>query len=569
MTENTMNSGDTPLEDLGYSAPKVVAVFLVKFDTTIGYTLAWSKCNPGINLEGLEYKSLPSGLHETSSDTVLLTHSIGTKKYYGYTKFSQNDSQLATNQSVNRKDVKMFSLGILCDPSIDSTLQWKPNEFSSNGWEYMDDVSSTLESFVKQSNLDDFDILKTLFNSLQQKKPIPLKSGIENHLLHRLPCMLQTLGPLVFCLYKQALLRKRILFFNQNHSKVTNLDSGAFSYILSLLSVVPKGVESLIGGLRHNQEYILYSQPIYNVGLHDLEGELIGSTSCIGSTNDAILMYQSNIFDYAVMLPNDEIKDPFIVSSSILASNHGHTPTPLDSSLKATLKDYYKFKLVYKEFFNHNNNKNNNNNKDQVPNSDDQASIKTKSSTFSQRFGAQFLNKFDSNDSNHKDDIEEPLWWLESATSPMSWREYIWSAFSWFASAGTVSNGENNIEDNNIEYDQRNDERNDEELKTRFLELVEIVDKFHKLTKKWFYLVNEIVLEQVEENRVQLVNGENETLIEGPKLKLELTYQDIVDMELDPYSHEDIEFVKEFVLLYWGELVDSVEVGLGISGICC
>ena len=50
---------------------------------------------------------------------------------------------------------------------------------------------------------------------------------------------------------------------------------------------------------------------------------------------------------------------------------------------------------------------------------------------------------------------------------------------------------------------------------------------------------------------------------------LELTLQDVVDMELDPYSLQDLEFIKQFALMYWGETISDVEIGLGVNGLCC
>ena len=82
-----------------------------------------------------------------------------------------------------------------------------------------------------------------------------------------------------------------------------------------------------------------------------------------------------------------------------------------------------------------------------------------------------------------------------------------------------------------------------------------MVGGFHRLTKKWFYVVEEIVAEAVEEQ------GEGATL--------RLTHQDVVDMELDPYAEQDVSFIEEFVLLYWGSVVDAVEIGIGFENICC
>lgn len=59
------------------------------------------------------------------------------------------------------------------------------------------------------------------------------------------------------------------------------------------------------------------------------------------------------------------------------------------------------------------------------------------------------------------------------------------------------------------------------------------------------------------------------SLTSNNKINIELTYQDLVDMELDPYSYQDLDFVRDFVLLYWGSVVDNVEIGIGFNGVCC
>lgn len=283
-------------------------------------------------------------------------------------------------------------------------------------------------------------------------------------------------------------------------------------------------------------------------------------------------MYQRNIFDYATFIPCEEDNEPFIIGSKHLINNHGHTPTLSDGELKATLKDYYKFKLVYKDYFNIHRKSGSS-----LQDNDDTSSIKTKSSSFSTRFGSQFMKLTNPKEFGEID--LEPSWWLETATSPISWREYIWSAFSWFASAGSVEssykNGEDECEENREGINEDDDNvssGSSDELKKNFIELVEIIGNFHKLTKKWFYLINEVVSDVLD---VELIEGTSQSLLSGnvhqleKKIKIELTYQDIIDMELDPYSHEDLEFVKQFVLLYWNETVESVEIGLGLSGICC
>ena len=242
----------------------------------------------------------------------------------------------------------------------------------------------------------------------------------------------------------------------------------------------------------------------------------------------------------------------------------------LNHRVKATLKDYHKFKLIYKQLLTRTRSHTTN------ASTDDLASIKTSNSNVSSR-GWGF--------NSQKDETyleAEPTWWMDSATCPISWREYVWSAFSWFASAGTVGEDSTTLE-NNDDHPSRpinNDESslNDEDSRRKLIQLVEIVGRFHMLTKKWFYLMNEIIREELDEQTQAGASTFTQSDSNGPllmnmdedsKISIELTYQDIIDMELDPYSEQDLQFVKDFVILYWGSVVKNVEIGIGLSGICC
>ncbi|PHH90248.1 hypothetical protein CDD83_4186 [Cordyceps sp. RAO-2017] len=55
--------------------PPLSALFLVDFDVKAGYTIAWRRALPGLELDGrVEYKSLPSGLHTVARDLVYFVH---------------------------------------------------------------------------------------------------------------------------------------------------------------------------------------------------------------------------------------------------------------------------------------------------------------------------------------------------------------------------------------------------------------------------------------------------------------------------------------------------------------
>lgn len=55
--------------------PPIDALFLIDFDVKKGYTIAWKRTSPGVDVDGrVEYKSLPSGLHTVSEDLIYFVH---------------------------------------------------------------------------------------------------------------------------------------------------------------------------------------------------------------------------------------------------------------------------------------------------------------------------------------------------------------------------------------------------------------------------------------------------------------------------------------------------------------
>ncbi|RLV90988.1 Uncharacterized protein ANR2 [Spathaspora sp. JA1] len=512
---------------MSYTPSKVVALFLTEFDHHAGYIIRYQKSTiSDFDFTGLDYKSMPSGVHEYNKSSILISHISNNQRYYGLTKFAQ---YFVGEDTQDRNNIKIFSLSILCQPNPSI---FKPNEFINNGWEFINDLNFALVKYLQGQNYQDYTGFDKLFqelttNRIKNTNLLSPGSGggipdVTNHPLTKLPQLFKTFGPLVFVLYKQSLLRKRILIFNQHHifhddeDLLPNedhdllLNLSTFCYLISLLSIIPREVET-------STNVVDFSQPIYSVGLNDLTGELFTKTdNYIGTTNDDILIENNKIYDFGVMI--DEKVTSF-------QDNH---------NIKATNKDYHKFQLIYQDLplnskFNITNNRN---------------------------LSTEDLNSITSNTINNskdfdpilRDNSEEPDWWKNEATESISWRESIWSAFSWFATAGQ----------------QLQDVHEDEHLthlqdKIDLFDLINIVGYFHKLTKKWFYLINEIVMEIIQDEESHLTG----------KITIELTYQDLVEMELDPYSQQDIEFIKEFILIYWNDMVDEVEIGIGLNSICC
>lgn len=439
--------------------PVPASLFLAQFDARKGYEMVWYR---GIDPAGLEYKALPSGIHNYEATTIYLTH----KNYFGSARYRQVNLNAAGQN--DRALVKMCSLGVLCEA--------KKGEFGGIGWEFADAIDEALVEFL---STEKDSVLEKLWDKLSGTH-LDLRRQLQvmaHHPLSQLPLVFSVVGPLFFSLHKAALLRKRILIFGPP------LEGGALAYLLAVTSLVPEG------DLSYAESGAL-PRPLYTVTLHDMDGDF--QTPYIATTSDDILR-QHKIFDYMVDI--------------------GEECEVNNSTVKATFNDYGKFVKVYRR----------------LPVTDDASSIQTSSSVFS----TVRMEPMDAVSG-------EPAWWLR-ATSPMLWREYIWLAFSWFASAGTT---------NRRATEQGFGESAREGA--QFAHLAQLVGQFHRLTKKWFAVVEEIVAEVAEDEKVVL----------------ELTYQDVVDMELDPYSEQDLEFVREFVLMYWHKHVKAVEVGVGVR-LCC
>lgn len=519
-----------------YKSPRIVALFLVQFDTKTGYKLVWNKCELSILLSGIEYRAMPSGIHDNDSNTVFLVHKNGAKMLYGLSQFRNTiEGDEGDEQTVDRSKVKMYSLGILCEPA---SRTWKPNQYMSTGWEHIESLDSTLYTFMRKGDWNKFLVFDELYASLTSSHLSPNSNQLksDHQLLSALPDLLDVLGPLVFVLYKQCLVRKRIMLFQHNPLPLSNFSTGSFTYLLSLISLISQDTATIQSNIS------TISPPLYNVGLHDLseDDSLLKTAGSIAVTSDEILMYQ-DVYDVGVSLPADSGDHTRICFARGQATNFNDA----SSQLRATRQDLRNFRAAFKRFR--------------------RLKKRTLGTHAAAMVSSEELNSINTAGSNPSglkqnwlfydphSEADEPQWWLEFATAPMSWREFIWSAFLWFASAGTV-NREEASESSSIEDNA-----------TRYQQLIELITSFHRLTRKWFSMINDIVIQELENNGIAYTDGQ--PLDE--KISIEVTYQDIYDMELDPYSYSDLQFIHNFVDTYWSEIVEKVQIGTGIGGFFC
>ncbi|SCU95007.1 LADA_0G12838g1_1 [Lachancea dasiensis] len=286
----------------------ICCMFLCQFDVKKGNVLVWSKTSPNvpeIPLENLEFKTIPSGVHEVQKDTISFVIPKGGKLeevYYGMSCFEQNGLSLTENsEHLDRSELQMYSLGVIVDANFrykgvskSKFYDWKPNQFIS-ATEYIDDIRDLLSHWLRRnvsssvsngqvgSAVRDFELFETYFDSNCIKadtatlsSPMLRRSwqhsgtftGTPSTLSEKQPHMLESLtqwfsflGPLFLPLWKASLLRQRILIIVDNGVSFEKCNS--LAYCLSILSLIPHSISD-----RLHQDPL---QPIYTIGMTDID----------------------------------------------------------------------------------------------------------------------------------------------------------------------------------------------------------------------------------------------------------------------------------------------------------
>lgn len=488
----------------------ISAVFLAHFNVHTGYELKWSKSVDEISLEGVEFKALPSGLHERERDVItFVLPAKGSKGVddllYGVCVFHQN---LKESESGDRSTVKMYSLGVIVDPYkhrsnslvTSSGPAWKPANFSC-GVEHVEELNQLLDNWKEEDGYDSFekffeaksDIVNVMStpSSLRVQRILPSENAKEgnHHYLLKLNSLLETLGPLIFKVWRCSLLRQRIIFFDAPSLE----ESCAFAYCLSILSTVPQKLKSLIDETTACN--LQFNRPVFSVGVSDIDWlKTLASNEdgFIAVSSDEIIMFKNKLYDTAVQLQREDASSPVMFQSKAKLPGAVNVP-----ALRATQRDLKRFNVLVREYE---------------------------------------LYK----DSDITDDESSLDWWAQ-VTEPLSWRYLAWSGFYWWASAGEKELMDDETYSEGIAGYSEIGENGNERL-------LSIVGYFQSLTKRIFRTVKDIVGDL----------DVNEPIV--------VEYSDLVEMGLDPYSTDDIEFVIEFIKLWWNR---DAKVGSSLGNLCC
>ncbi|KAI1609401.1 hypothetical protein EDD37DRAFT_640455 [Exophiala viscosa] len=541
--------------------PHIAALFVVKFDHRKGYTLGWHRATEDVTLEGVvEYKSLPSGLHSVEEDLVYFIHD----EYAGLSTFINKPDEQSDRAA------RMLAVGVIV-PLEHGRMgrSWRHavvlKELARSQIEDGDNTTALEEYWDKHkltpesrtgSGAQDPQQTNGYRKSRSMSAATTFISGhhalIPHHPASTLEESVKTFGPLIFPLYRAALLRKRILIVTDTPVEF----SCNLVYNMSILSSVSTSLLSLIP---EGDVPPYWLRPLFTVGVLDipqLERNKTPTTtsssddSWIACTTDDVLSTKPDLYDILVLMPRSDSKtESNRVFPKIVPSKPELTKAFPKTGIKSTQRDYDRFVHLFQALQRFAPSPVTNNDFS-ADGTNDASSIASGSSGFSE-------NKV--------------------VVEPSSWSRAAYTSLVWWASAGDRRAGLGDSEEDDKERDLAllHYEGDDEQTRE-----VALVAYFHSMTKALFQTIAEAVAradgkslqedayhdDDDDENDASpadpnstrqppVVEGdETENLLgrDGEKGDVEISQDDMTAMGLDSWSASDKQFVENFVHLWWG-----------------
>ena len=382
-----------------------------------------------------------------------------------------------------------------------------------------------------------------------------------------LPEFCRVFGPLLFPLYRAALLRKRILLVGEApvhencdlgtsdaipQTSVTHICTTV--YDLSVISSVPA---SLLHLLPVDGVPSLRLQPLFNVGVYDIDSLRLSESSdntWIACTTDDVLATKPELFDLLVLLPPTSAKDgPSKIYPRLVESDPSLSRNFPKASLKATQRDARRYRSM-------------------------RGGLKTLPSYASGRESGS--------DNESVGSLASSALSNDSVIERTPWSLAAYESFIWWASAGEERAGLTERDESEREQDRG--------LLLADLDTMEavipghegqeapqevaLVAYFQRLTALIFSTISNAISRQGGE---ELRNDEFEEYHDGadgeeavasspvhtdaddqPLLEpesdepVEISSEDMEQMGLDIWSAADRKFVEELVRLWWGRQAD-------------
>lgn len=474
-------------------------MFLSNFEMKRGnetvWSCKWSETNCDIDLENIEFKSLPSGVHGVPDDVINFAvpkRARDDEYYYGVAFYKQNGQDIAQKSGqVDRNQVKMYALGVIIDPKFsargipdDLVSSWWPTQFiGANA--YVDDLQQLLTHWLAEENFENYDLFEEYFKSnsliddgngtamplrsaklaqefLSPDVPRRLEDAGRPQMLEYLPYWIRKLGPLIFPVWKSCLLGERILIINPPGGSFEACN--ALTYCLSLLSAVPNALQVS----RHEDRFI---RPLFTIGISDIdrmasnvakalerEEKLAGFVAC---TSDEILTCKTELYDKVLRIPSGPTEQDDDDVCALFTSS--------GIPIKATPHDLECLQAFYQSYL-----------------------------------GEQMS--------------EAEKVRLSQTVEPVSWTQYLIDEFYWWTTAGYVAP---------FYHEHRHPEKTipDDEAEM----VLEIVGYFHEKTTGIY-------------NRLKAIIESNE--LQGPDELISVPFSALSEMDLDFFSAQDQELVK-------------------------
>ncbi|KAI9725879.1 MAG: hypothetical protein M1828_002508 [Chrysothrix sp. TS-e1954] len=528
--------------------PAVAALYLVRFDHRLGNTILWQKHDEHISLEGaIEFKSLPSGFHNVTTDLIYFLHA-------GCAGVSAFDSDEAPE---DQRSASLLAAGVLVHlqgtrlgkvwlhatnlQDIARRMQRDPSatHILDSYWTEHNEHSSRATSNV----IDDLDPNK------QPSRPVRKRQAASDHEAsyssgsiamkptdntsanpaHSTRDLLLEFGPLLFPLFRAILLRQRVLLIQ--HPPLRK--ACEFVYLLSVLTSLPYPLAEAI----EDSEGLSQSMALFLVGTHDipflqdLAARRVEQLSCepgieshtearrgwIACTSDKLLAYKPDLYDVRVDMPS-------ISGSSVEAA----WPSLISSKgkiIKASQRDLRRYK------------------------------------SFTLALERMLEDQTETSMNSNQPDAETAISFSvpreSSIIEPLPWAAVAFESFVWWASAGeplAESEDETDL-DNNLariaSQTTRDDWMHRNRLNARPSSDIRSAEGFGMAVVAYFHqlscalVAHSLYLDRASQHEESDNAQSHQAIV--------VTKRDLVKMGLDIWSAQDAQFVQRLLHIYCGK----------------
>ncbi|KAK5111456.1 hypothetical protein LTR62_004908 [Meristemomyces frigidus] len=527
--------------------------------TFTSYTIAWQCSIPGLDLSGVEYKSLPSGLHGVQSDLIYYIHD---RQYAGISAFAQEAADkvhrnasfcavgalvaLDSNDGLSKSwehavELQILAKGLLKrgDDKRALELYWEKHRLDSDKAKEAE-IEDALRRRTKSEDRRESgrsDVNPGLcVNALLAKRSKSLdrggldRSGVNtrssegrgwyaDHPGLRVNALLDTFGPLIFPLHRAALLRQRILMLGAPPVQ----HSCNAIHNLTLLSSIPKADVTSIQ--LNMPEKAAISRPLFSVGITDIPA-LASDNGWIATTTDDILGDKHMLYDLLVEL---------VPSANGVKQKWPRLRTAEGKVIKASQRDFRRYQRLQREL--------------QKVREDPPDLVvgnmyaEETASLLKRALGA--------------DDFEKDV---SEIVEPLGWTAAAYSAALWCTSAGISQLEAETEEEEQLERDLLEDApRNAHVRQITEAKVTPILDSYFRALNTHLVTTLADLIAAADDDPARAGEGAAEDVVC-------ISADDVRGLGLDPWNENDRLFITQMVRKYFAS---DAEVGAGEGWSVC